>query len=37
MFVPTVLPTGIEPSADPILLARAAPYAISLGRRLGGQ
>lgn len=35
MFVPTVLPSGIEPTADPILLARAAVYAVSLGRRLG--
>jgi catalase len=30
-----VLPRGIEPSADPMLAARAAPYAVSLGRRLG--
>jgi catalase len=35
-FNPLVLPKGIEPSADPVLLARAAPYAISLGRRLAG-
>ena len=34
-FVPTVLPKGIEPSTDPILLGRAAPYAVSLCRRLG--
>lgn len=33
-FNPLVLPTGIKPSADPVLLARAAPYALSLGRRL---
>jgi catalase len=33
-FNPLVLPRGIEPSADPVLLARAAPYAVSLGRRL---
>lgn len=34
-FNPMVLPKGIEPSADPMLAARAAPYAVSLGRRLG--
>jgi catalase len=34
-FNPTVLPKGVEPSADPMLAARAAPYAVSLGRRLG--
>jgi catalase len=33
-FNPLVLPAGIKPSADPVLLARPAPYAISLGRRL---
>jgi catalase len=33
-FNPVALPRGVEPSADPILLGRAAPYAISLGRRL---
>ncbi len=33
-FNPVVLPAGIKPSADPVLNARAAPYAISLGRRL---
>lgn len=33
MFVPTVLPAGIEPSADPILQTRAAAYAVSLQRR----
>lgn len=33
-FNPTALPKGVEPSADPILAARAAPYAVSLGRRL---
>jgi catalase len=32
-FNPLVLPKGISPSDDPISLARAAPYAISLGRR----
>jgi catalase len=34
-FNPLVLPQGIKASADPVLLARPAPYAISLGRRLG--
>lgn len=34
-FNPLVLPAGIKPSADPVLNARAAPYALSLGRRLG--
>jgi catalase len=34
-FNPTALPKGIEASTDPMLLARAAPYLISLGRRLG--
>lgn len=33
-FVPTVLPKGVEPSDDPMLAARAAPYAVGLGRRL---
>jgi len=33
-FNPMVMPKGVEPSADPMLAARAAPYAISLGRRL---
>jgi catalase len=33
-FNPMVLPKGIEPSADPMLAARVAPYAVSLGRRL---
>jgi catalase len=31
---PMVLPKGVEASADPMLAARAAPYAISLSRRL---
>jgi catalase len=34
-FNPTALPRGIEASSDPVLRARAAPYALSLGRRLG--
>ena len=33
-FVPTILPKGVEPSDDPMLTARAAPYAVGLGRRL---
>ena len=33
-FNPTTLPKGVEPSDDPMLLGRAAPYGISLGRRL---
>jgi catalase len=33
-FNPLVLPKGIAPSADPVLTARPAPYAVSLGRRL---
>ena len=33
-YNPIVLPKGVEPSADPMLAARAAPYAVSLGRRL---
>ena len=33
-FNPMVLPQGVEPSADPLIAARAAPYAVGLGRRL---
>jgi catalase len=33
-FNPMVLPKGVEGSADPILPARAAPYGVSLGRRM---
>jgi catalase len=33
-YNPMVLPKGVEPSADPTLAARAAPYAVSLSRRL---
>jgi catalase len=33
-YNPIVLPKGVEPSSDPMLAARAAPYAVSLGRRL---
>ena len=34
-YVPTVLPKDVEASSDPLLFARAAPYAIGLGRRSG--
>jgi catalase len=34
-YNPMVLPKGVEPSADPMIAARAAPYAVGLGRRLG--
>ena len=34
-YNPVVLPKGVEPSSDPMLAARAAPYAVGLGRRLG--
>lgn len=33
-FDPNVMPKGIVPSADPMLAARALPYAVGLGRRL---
>lgn len=33
-YNPLTLPKGVQPSADPMLAARAAPYAVSLGRRL---
>jgi catalase len=33
-YNPMVMPKGVEASADPMLPARAAPYAISQGRRL---
>lgn len=33
-YNPMTLPKGVLPSADPMLAARAAPYAVSLGRRL---
>lgn len=33
MFVPTVLPDGVEPSDDTLLRARAAAYGVSLVRR----
>ena len=33
-FNPMNMPKGVEASADPMLAARAAPYSVSLGRRL---
>ena len=33
-YNPMVMPKGMEPSADPMLVARAAPYGVSLGRRV---
>ena len=33
-FLPTTLPAGLAPSADPVLAARSGAYAVSLGRRL---
>ncbi len=33
-FNPLVLPKGVEPSADPMIAARTAPYVIGLSRRL---
>lgn len=33
-FDPNIMPAGIEGAADPMLRARTAPYAISLGRRI---
>ena len=33
LFNPVALPDGIEPSADPILLARFPAYAVSFGQR----
>jgi catalase len=34
-YNPMVMPKGIQASADPMLPARAAPYVVGLGRRLG--
>lgn len=34
MYNPLVLPEGIAPSEDPVLLARPGAYAVSYGRRL---
>lgn len=33
-YNPMIMPKGVEASADPMLSARAAPYGVSLGRRL---
>ena len=33
-YNPMVLPKGVEGSADPMIAARTAPYAVGLGRRL---
>lgn len=33
-YNPNVMPKGVVPSTDPLIAARAAPYAVSLGRRL---
>ena len=33
-YNPLVLPKGVEAGPDPMLVARAAPYAVSLSRRL---
>jgi catalase len=35
MFNPLMLPEGIAPTQDPVLLARPGAYAVSFGRRLG--
>ena len=35
MFNPLTLVDGVEPSDDPILLARPTAYAVSFGRRVG--
>ena len=34
-YNPILLPKGVEGGPDPMLAARAAPYAVGLGRRLG--
>jgi catalase len=36
-FNPLVLPKGVGPTNDPVLLARPASYAVSLGRRLSAK
>ena len=33
-YNPIVLPKGVEPSTDPMIAARSAPYAVGLARRL---
>jgi catalase len=37
MYNPLALTDGIEPSDDPILMARPGAYAVSFGRRVSGQ
>ena len=37
MYNPLALTAGIEPSDDPILMARPGAYAVSFGRRVSGQ
>ncbi len=37
MYNPLALTEGIEPSDDPILMARPGAYAVSFGRRVSGQ
>ena len=34
-FDPNRMPKGVEGLGDPMLAARSAPYAVSMGRRLG--
>ena len=33
-FDPNIMPAGVEGAADPMLRARTAPYAVSLGKGL---
>lgn len=33
-YNPLIMPKGVEPSGDPMIAARAAPYGVGLGRRL---
>jgi len=37
MYNPLALTDGIEPSDDPVLMARPGAYAVSFGRRVSGQ
>lgn len=36
-FDPLVLSDGIQPTSDPVLLARSPAYAISFGKRMAGE
>ena len=36
-FIPTVLPAGLAPSADPVLAARAAAYGVIAGATVGDE